>query len=113
MAHEFSVRGNLLEILRVFERLIIFCVLVCYEYIEDCLKKDGVFFRKNEELVVLKRSLSRQKTSSFSEKMAFFHLRQTSYHFESAILHENHPKTRKNFTDSFVLHSHHIAKKME
>ena len=75
--------------------------------------KDGVFFRKNEELVVLKRSLLTRKTSFSSEKTPFFHSRQSSYHFESAILHENYLKTRKNLADSFVSHSHHITKKME
>ena len=42
MACEKSVERREVKFLRVFERLINYCVLVCYEYAEDCLKKDGI-----------------------------------------------------------------------
>ena len=71
MACEFSAGGNLLEIFRVFEGLAKDCISISCKHIENRPKKDGVFFRKNEELVILKRSLSSQKTSFSSEKTAF------------------------------------------
>ena len=65
--------------------------------------KDGVFFRKNEELVVLKRSLSSQKTSFSSEKTPFFirgnlliilkvtfHTKITSKHEKISPIHSFH-----------------------
>ena len=79
IAHEFSAGGNLLEIFRVFEGLAKDCISTPCKHIENRPEKDGVltvekrrFFRKNEELVVLKRSLSSQKTSFSSEKTPCF-----------------------------------------
>lgn len=61
---------------------------------------------------MLKRSLSSQKTSFSSGKTSCFHLRQPSYHFESAILHENHPKTRKNSVEILFLYSCSLIKEI-
>lgn len=119
IAREFSVIGNLLEIFRVFEGLAKDCISIPCKHIEDRPEKDdvltvenAVFFQENEELAVLKRSLSSQKTSFSSGKTSCFHLRQPSYHFESAILHENHLKTRKNSAEILFLYSCFLIKEI-
>ena len=119
IAREFSAGKNLLEIFRVFEGLAKDCISISCKHIENRPEKDGVltvekrrFFRKNEELVVLKRSLSSQKTSFSCEKTPFFHSRQSSYHFESAVLHENHLKTRKNSAEILFSYSCFLIKEI-
>ena len=62
--------------------------------------------------MMLKRSLSSQKTSFSSEKTPFFHSRQSSYHFKSAVLHENHLKTRKNSAEILFLYSYFLIKEI-
>ena len=69
------------------------------------------FFRRKRSLSITNSSFSRKKHRFPTNKTPCFHLRQPYYHFESDISHENHPKTRKNFTDSFVSHFHHITRK--
>ena len=112
MAREFFVKRNSPEIFRVFEGLAKDCISISCKHIENRPEKDGVFFRKNEELVVLKRSLSSQKTSFSSEKTPFFHSRQPSYHFEIAILHENHLKTWKNSVEILFSYSCFLIKEI-
>ena len=55
------------------------------------------FFRKNEELVVLKRSLSSQKTSFSSEKTAFYFPVSWFWHSEDGVSVENKPETGGKF----------------
>ena len=68
MACEKSVERRKVKFLRVFERLINYCVLVCYEYAEDCLKKDGVFTVGKRRLFPKKRRVRGAKTSFFETK---------------------------------------------
>ena len=68
MACEKSVERREVKFLRVFERLINYCVLVCYEYVEDCLKKDGVLLAGKRRLFPKKRRVSGAKTKSFETK---------------------------------------------
>lgn len=46
------------------------------------------------------------------KKTPFFHSRQSSYHFESAVLHENHLKTRKNSAEILFLYPCFIIKEI-
>ena len=68
MACEKSVGRRKVKFLRVFERLINYCVLDCCEYIEDCLKKDGVFTVGKRRLFPKKRRVRGAKTSFFESK---------------------------------------------
>ena len=72
MACEKTVERREVKFSRVFERVINSCVLDCYEYIEDCLKKDGVLMVGRRRLFSRKRRVRGAKTSFSSEKMAFF-----------------------------------------
>ena len=68
MACEKSVERREVKFSRVFERLINYCVLDCCEYIEDCLKKDGVFTVGKRRLFPEKRRVRGAKTSFFESK---------------------------------------------
>ena len=68
MACEKSVERREVKFSRVFERLINYCVLDCCEYIEDCLKKDGVFTVGKRRLFPEKRRVRGAKTSFFETK---------------------------------------------
>jgi len=68
IACEKSVERREVKFLRVFERLINYCVLDCCGYIEDCLKKDGVFTVGKRRLFPRKRRVSGAKTSFFESK---------------------------------------------
>ena len=72
MACEKSVGRRKVKFLRVFERLINYCVLGCCEYIEDCLKKDGVFTVERRRLFPKKRRVRGAKTSFFETKKLRF-----------------------------------------
>jgi len=68
VAYEKSVERREVKFSRVFERLINSCVVVCYGYIEDCLKKDGVLEVGKRRLFSRKRRVSGAKTSFFESK---------------------------------------------
>ena len=65
MACEFSVKENLLEILRVFEGLAKDCISIPCKHIEDRPEKDGVLTVGKRRLFSRKRRVSGAKTSSF------------------------------------------------
>jgi len=68
MAHEFFVRENLLEILRVFDALANDCILMRYKCVENQLKKDGVLMVRKRRLFPRKRRVSGAETSFFDSK---------------------------------------------
>ena len=71
---------------RVFECLINSCVLVRYEYIEDFLKKDGVFTVGKRRLFPKKRRVSSAKTKSFESKDFVFFRKDGVFSFEAIFL---------------------------
>ena len=68
MVREFSVRRDLLGILRVFKGCVRNCISAFCEYIEDRLKKDGVLTVEKRRLFSRKRRVSSAKTSFFDPK---------------------------------------------
>ena len=86
MACEKSVERRKVKFLRVFERLINYCVLVCYEYAEDCLKKDGVFTVGKRRLFPKKRRVRGAKTSFFESKDFVFFRKDGVFLFEAIFL---------------------------
>ena len=86
MACEKSVGRRKVKFLRVFERLINSCVLDCCEYIEDCLKKDGVFTVGKRRLFPKKRRVRGAKTSFFESKDFVFFRKDGVFLFEAIFL---------------------------
>ena len=68
IAHEFSVKGNLLEIFRVFEGLANDCISIPCKHIENRPEKDGVLTVRKRRLFPRKRRVSGAKTKSFESK---------------------------------------------
>ena len=68
VACEFFVRRDLLGILRVFKGCVRNCIPIFCKYIEDRLKKDGVFMVVKRRLFPIKRRVSGAKTKSFESK---------------------------------------------
>ena len=68
IAHEFSARGNLLEIFRVFKGLAKDCISTHCKHIENRPEKDGVFTVRKRRLFSRKRRVSGVKTKSFESK---------------------------------------------
>ena len=68
VACEFSVESFRMEIFRVFEGLAISCLTANCKYIEDRLKKDGVFTVEKRRLFSRKRRVSSAKTKFFESK---------------------------------------------
>ena len=86
MACEKSVVRRKVKFLRVFERLINSCVLDCCEYIEDCLKKDGVFTVGKRRLFPKKRRVRGAKTSFFESKDFVFFRKNAVFSVLAAFL---------------------------
>ena len=86
MACEFSVESFRMEIFRVFEGLVISCLTTNCKYIEDRLKKDGVFPVEKRCLFPKKRRVSSAKTSFFESKDFVFLRKNAVFPFEATFL---------------------------
>ena len=86
MACEKTVERREVKFSRVFERVINSCVLDCYEYIEDCLKKDGILLAGKRRLFPKKRRVRGAKTSFFETKDFVFFRKDGVFSFEAIFL---------------------------
>ena len=96
IAHEFSARGNLLEIFRVFNGLAKSCISMSCKHIEDRPEKDGVLTVERRRFFPKKRRVSGAETKSFESK-DFVFLRKNAVFFSERL--ETLSKNCRFFSD--------------